>query len=184
MQSHDEKISLPGTEGFTHPSTPPPLYASTRDSWEESHDRDSDEERLPPLPNQAIPATQAKAPTSFPKHLPYRLPPPPLWKRLWLSDNFRVAIALSCFLIILAGTIIGAAFLIIFLQKGSFHPKAGASMVRSTRTIQVTVTTVVSERIKETGTVMMTTMQTIHAPVTTVGGGLGKEMGPVTTTMI
>jgi len=184
MQSHDEKISLPGTEGFTHPSTPPPLYASTKDSWEEASDSASDEERASPLPNPTIPAIQAKAPTSFPKHLPYRLPPPPPWKRLWLSDTFRVAIILSCFLIILAGAATGAAFLIIFLRKGSFDPKAGPSMVRSTRTIQVTVTTVISERMKETGTAMMTTMQTIHAPVTTVGGGLGKEMGPVTTTMI
>jgi len=92
--------------------------------------------------------------------------------------------ALFCFLIILAGAATGAAFLIIFLQKGSFHPKDGPTMVRSTRTIQVTVTTVVSERMRETGTVMTTTMQTIHAPVTTGVGGLGKEMGPVTTMMI
>lgn len=182
MQSPDKKAGLSGTGGFACPQTPPPLYASTRDSREEADDSDSDEERTSPLPNPTIPATQAKAPTSFPKHLPYRFPPPPLQKRLWRSDTFRIAMASSCLLIILAGTVTGADFLIIFFQKGSFHPKAVASMVRPTRTMQATTTTFISERMKETGTAMMTTMQTTVAIVSTVVGGLGKEMGPVTTT--
>ncbi|KAH6881549.1 hypothetical protein BKA58DRAFT_395954 [Alternaria rosae] len=112
MQSLDKNTGLSGTGGFACPQTPPPLYASTRDSLEEINDSDSDEE----------------PPTSFPKHLPYRLPPPPLQKRLWHSDTFRIAMASSYLLIILAGTVTGAAFLIIFFQKGSFYPKAVASM--------------------------------------------------------
>lgn len=52
---------------------------------------------------------------------------------------------------------VGAVFLVFFLQKGSFHPNADASMMSPTRTVHVTVTS--------------------------IAGGLGKEMGPMTTTM-
>ncbi|KAG9187314.1 hypothetical protein G6011_05185 [Alternaria panax] len=95
-----------------------------------------------PNPGPATSSTDSKAPQSFPEHLPYRTPPPSPWTRVWRSRKY-MAVGAFCFLVVVGGTIAGAFFLVNVMRTGLFHPGSGANMTNATRTVHVTVTTVV-----------------------------------------
>jgi hypothetical protein len=148
------------TEDTTRQFTPPPNYAPLRPpSIAETNRTEPYAGPASPFPTPLIPSTNAESLKPYPEHLPYRLPASPLWVRFWRNEKCRIAVAVLCFLIILGGTMAGAIFFALFMQKGTFYPTSGADVRDATRTVQVTVTSVIGGLGKEMGPAMETVMQ-------------------------
>jgi hypothetical protein len=160
MEKSPELSYYSTTEDTTRQLTPPPNYAPPRQPIVvEKSENEPRAGPASPFPNPIIPSTHAEALKPYPEHLPYRLSTTPLWTRLSRNNKCRIAVAVLCFLIILGGTVAGAIFFALFLQKGTFYPTSGGGVGDATRTVQVTVTSVIGRLDKEMGPVMETVMQ-------------------------